>query len=295
MNSGLYVPGGLGPTATLSQATRNRVVNAQDPQATSTGASRLPAKGYHFNGGLMTGCSVASCGVPNAQVGQIAGLLSGLYRAHRICSEARAADESTRRFAAQLASVDSATQAVLAASRDLSANELPPDLGRIASRLFVARRLNNPLPSPEIIRQQVASALGRIDATRLFRSFYLGGQHINGIPCTPIQVGGPGTVGGAIDRLRGRRCGDLGLSEERCNEALKRLETFAADLQWTGEQHQRGAEIGAELCSGRSNPNGPLQDAGENSLEARACRALGQTTQEPRATAPETGPRETQQ
>lgn len=113
-----------------------------------------------------------------------------------------------------------------------------------------------------VVLKKASVALGRLDAAKLYDSWYLGGGSIAGfkIPCTDHRNKGPSDLMKPNESFMGKLFKPSGWSDERYNAASKRLATWEVDFEWTIAQHEAGSKYGAKICSEAKNKKNPFEE-----------------------------------
>jgi hypothetical protein len=239
-SNSVFTPGGLGESTMLDPATVRALEATFQPdvkarQAIDGGFKPLPPKEYHTYTAATIGCELSTCGLSATETELVQDLLARAYRGKKLCDLMQASSEGK--------------------------NVLP---GKIANQ-----------KSEELYNEQLRQVR---DAATLFRAHQSAPGGLKQI-CTFANYSGP-TAPAELDKkiapgfltrvIKGNDCAQREWSNDRCEKALRKLQTWEADELWTRAQHKRGSKFGYEAC--RNEP--PIED-----INHAACSALSRMEQ----------------
>lgn len=113
----------------------------------------------------------------------------------------------------------------------------------------------------EMAKRKIAYLLTRVDAARLYNSWYLGGGKVLGqqVPCTDVRLGGPSDLLNASQSSFSWFHRPSGWSKDRYDAAARHLATWDVDFEWTIAQHEAGAKFAAKNCKKGKPGENPFQ------------------------------------
>ena len=280
-NSAATLPGSIGENVDIPQALKREIAAIQKPNGST---NDLPAKAYHFTGGIMVGCQMGKCGLSPIEAETVAGLIANGYRAIRICSNVKSLlnqqetllqesgayridapdfPEKAKNYLARSYAETKLRFTGMAGGMAVMPNAPGNEIGFLENSTpqhGATAEVKTAIMESAI--KEATAKLIELDSARLFNRWYLGTTGI----CTTVRTGGPADLMATDQTQRpdpntgvrrgGTVCDIPGWSLERCEKARKKLATWDEDFKWTAAQHRIGARFGAEQCKPDRKPAG---------------------------------------
>lgn len=189
--------------------------------------NQIGAKEYHVYASATLGCALTSCGLNENEAALVQDMLARAYRGVKLCD---------------------LTKSALSGK-----NVLPGSISDEQSLQLYNRRL-------QVVR----------DAAQVFRDNHATPDSI----CSFVLYSGPQAPADLGQRIepglftritKGNHCGHREWSNERCEKALRHIQTWELDELWTRAQHSKGSRFGSRAC---------LAEPPLNGVDSVACEAL---------------------
>lgn len=219
---GYFAPESLGEGVDITESLKKKIV---DVQYSNKGSTYAPAKYYHVYNSAFMACELISKGMAANDAEDINALLASAYRATRL-----------KERVAEVEGFQS-TYDQKKSNGELPGNISLEDFVRNDRREFWLQMHGN--SDPARINRLVESDTERLDAVSLIKRWELGSNvPILGIPLyTNLKIS-----------TKNRKDIPSGWSKQRFDDAVKRLETFIVDSDWSTAQARVGASFATKHC-----------------------------------------------
>lgn len=233
----------LGESVDISDRLKERISKSQERPISS-----IYAKNYHIHAGMMMGCALANCGVSSSIAGFVAQRLGAAYRSIRLCHDTRENLKMKEAIEKLIGTSYSAPEAAEKLQQWMKSGNSQKCLDAGSKKICDIVEILKTHPD-DMVAIKSKRLVVEIDASILYRKWYLGGNSTAGInvPCTDYRVDGPKDLM-QDDQKDGSLCGVPAWDAKRCLSARKKLNTWDVDFEWTASQHEVGARFGASQC-----------------------------------------------
>lgn len=253
-HSSFYAAGSLGAEVDIPAEKKAAIARVQAP---NKGAGSLPGKSYHTQFAATMGCRLAGCGLSEERTKQVLQLIASRYRLKRLTDAEKKYDGIRRLIEDRFDLNWDDTQAL-----DRSGKEISAWIGSEAGEKAIRQAGGDEFLSGNNAKISWENWRRNIDAAMLGR----GGTPGKTFIYEPMSTGrDPYWDPAAPHKPPKSFC--PGWSEERCNEARAKYDTYRTDMDWTEAQQAAGGGFGARFCA-----KDPVGDDAE--LEGQACAAL---------------------
>lgn len=256
--SSLYLPQSLGKDIDISDEMKAKIVEIQAPKE---GATAMPAKYYHVYGAAFMACQLIQQGV-SPKIAEILQMQAARgYRGLRIC-------EITNDYVAKRSRLEKIYLAKHTGEENFHEfviHQVIQIRQQIENRQDVSdvemlNELNNiSLPMYDLQKneeQLVAIAnttLANLDASVLYRKWFLGEKEVGGIktPCTDFGIVDPTKLvlkDEWKDFIEEKVVCESSWPKVACERARKLLAIWKNDFAWTIAEHKVGAKFAAKVC-----------------------------------------------
>jgi hypothetical protein len=247
-----YTPKSLSESADIPQNLRELILSTQGEGGK---ADYIPNKYYHLMGAASSSCIMLRRGVPALVARAAVTAAVNGYRSGRICERINGSmafsdfSETDLRILEYVAYNTETDEVKIALQAKVSAAEF---------EVFKVRT-NFMLYSPDIRRKKAKLEISNQDAQNIL----LANNAIRKECNTPPNMSA--TLTGYLKNRSFTKKGECGkLPQERCKEALHRLETWEVDRQWTEAQHLAGFEFARTHCQPTYKDDGALEKSACN-------------------------------
>lgn len=246
-NSKFYVPGALDKDAVLPTDFVNEVARLQAP---TQGAQALPGKAYHTNFAAVLSCRLKSrCGLPHELVRQISSGLVSTYRNVRLTA-------LTGKYLKLKEMIEKKFQVSWNDRQEMSEldNEIKQYIEAEDEAVFDLQMDNELIEIVDQFKFKLKwdKIKDFIDASL----YYRGGQLNQNTTLMPLSAGRDpyydSSRWGSLGRPPQSYC--PGWSEERCNKARNRYETWVKDKEWSVKQNLLGVDFALNKCPSQEKP-----------------------------------------
>lgn len=254
-SSPFYVAKALGENVDIPAELKQRIAKVQAP---TMGAGALPGKAYHLNFGAIVGCRLAECGVEKNSIQSTLAFIAKQYRTQRLTG-------TSSRYLVALTLIEDHFDLNWRDEKSLNAKgkEISDWLNSKEGKKELAKMGAGELASNDRGDLSWDAWKTSIDSSVLFRGGIPGDSGM--FQARVLSEGkDPYYDPKTVNKPQTSFC--PGWSEERCNGARARYETWMADYEWSEAQQRVGGGFGAEFC--QKDP------ANDFEIEEQACAAL---------------------
>lgn len=256
--SDFYVSKSLDKEADISNTLKQRILNIQYPNRRPV---EIASKNYHIlNSAFMT-CQMIEAGMNSKLAVKVQVAASNLYRGVRLCSDIRTPAKiyadllkepniaNKIRWGSSIAEALEETLMETIRKGQCSKYSEEP-VCRFIDMATLPLYDNNEDLRHEV-QSTIATSLPHMLAARLYLDWHAGGSLLGqDLPCSKIKISGPAEFFKALVLQRDiplNLCGSS-IAPADCKEAMKIIDTWRIDFDWTVEQHRAGAEFAAKNC-----------------------------------------------
>lgn len=261
--SDFYLSRALSKEADIPDTLKSKILNTQYPNRRPI---EIASKNYHIlNSAFMT-CQMIEAGMNPTLAVQVQVAASNLYRGVRLCSDIRTpakiysdllkhpkVQSQLRRFVSIYKALEDALVTTIASG--MCENDSEDALCRYIEMSSLPFEGSGSAIKEEI-HSTIQASFPQMLAARLYLDWHAGGSLLGkDLPCSKIKITGPNEFFKWLILQKNmplNLCSD-GVTLKDCKEAMKIIETWRVDFDWTIAQHRAGAEFAAKNC--RQTPN----------------------------------------
>lgn len=264
--SPFFTPRSLDASADITQELKKKIEAVQNPDR----SKKINAKYYHVYGAAFSSCFLIANGFAPEKAIIVQKQVARLYRAEGIC-------EYSKNLAEKSALLEQKIEKA-AAQKKMTLNEFiyteikktdhdkgcsrsaDPQICKTVRDIF-GHETTLFKKDPAAAKDRLDEKLKKIDAARLYNSWYVGGNTFGAhLLCTDIRIGGPKDlldVNHSVSFIGAR---PAGWTPERYDAAAKQLATWDVDFEWTIAQHEAGALFAAKNCKKENQAEGVFEN-----------------------------------